>query len=55
MLLKGEEDRYLDLCLSCFSNIDEFSGEYHIVSKLDFPLLESHWTAQEELLLFEGL
>ena len=28
---------------------------YHMINKLNFPLLDKDWTAEEELLLVEGL
>lgn len=28
---------------------------YYVINKLDFPLFDVEWTADEELLLFEGL
>lgn len=44
-----------DYCCSCFANIEEFPAQYRVINKLDFPLFEQEWTADEELLLFEGL
>lgn len=29
-----------DYCPSCFSNQSEYNSEYHVINKLDFPLLE---------------
>lgn len=31
------------------------TNPYHVVNKLNFPLYEDNWTAEEELLLMEGL
>lgn len=45
----------VDYCCSCFANLDEYPNTYRVVNKLDFPLFEQDWTADEELLLFEGL
>lgn len=50
-VLGGESD----YCLSCFANLDEYPAEYHVINRLDFPLYDHDWTAEEELLLFEGL
>ena len=44
-----------DYCCSCFANIDDFPSQYRVINKLDFPLFEQEWSADEELLLFEGL
>lgn len=44
-----------DYCVSCFSNLDQFPDQYHVINKLDFPLYDYDWTAEEELLLFEAL
>ena len=44
-----------DFCASCFGNQKEFNSEYHVINKLDFPLFDHEWTAEEELLMFEGL
>ena len=44
-----------DYCCSCFANLDEFPQQYRVINKLDFPLFEQEWSADEELLLFEGL
>lgn len=44
-----------DFCPSCFANMDQLPSEYHVINKLDFPLFDHEWTADEELLLFEGL
>lgn len=44
-----------DYCPSCFANQSQFPTEYNVVNKLDFPLLDQEWTADEELMLFEGL
>jgi hypothetical protein len=48
----GEEKDY---CVSCFTNLDEYPSEYHVINKLDYPLYDNEWVAEEELLLFEGL
>ncbi len=44
-----------DYCCSCFANLDEFPHQYRVINKLDFPVFEQEWSADEELLLFEGL
>lgn len=44
-----------DFCMKCFSNLDETPPIYYAINKLDFPLLDHEWTADEELLLFEGM
>lgn len=44
-----------DYCPSCFANQSQFPTEYNVINKLDFPLLDQEWTADEELMLFEGL
>jgi transcriptional adapter 2-alpha len=48
----GEE---CDYCVSCFANLDEYPPQYHVINKLDYPLYDNEWNAEEELLLFEGL
>jgi hypothetical protein len=45
----------LDYCISCFANLDDYPRFYQAISKLDFPLFDSKWSADDELLLFEGL
>jgi len=44
-----------DYCVSCFSNLDDFPAQYNVINKLDYPLYDFDWTAEEELLLFEAL
>ena len=44
-----------DYCLGCFANLDETPDKYHVINRLNFPVFDSEWTAEEELLLFEGL
>lgn len=44
-----------DYCVGCFSALEDFPEQYHVINKLDFPLFDVEWTADEELLLFEGL
>lgn len=44
-----------DYCAACFANLDEYPETYRVINKLDFPLFEQDWTADEDLLLFEGL
>lgn len=41
-----------DYCLACFANLEEYPGHYFIINKLDFPLYDIDWNAEEELLLF---
>jgi hypothetical protein len=41
--------------VGCFSNLQDFPEEYHLINKLDYPLFDPEWTADEELMLFEGL
>jgi hypothetical protein len=36
-----------DYCVSCFTNLDEYPSEYHVINKLDFPLYDNEWTAEE--------
>ena len=31
------------------------TSDYHVVNKLNFPLFDLNWTAEEELLMLEGL
>jgi len=50
----------LDLCVTCYADQAEINDHkadhpYHIINKLKFPLYCNDWTAEEELLLFEGL
>ena len=42
----------LDYCISCFANLDDYPRTYHAINKLDFPLFDSKWSAEDELLLF---
>jgi len=49
-----------DICVNCFSEGLEFKDhkideDYHVINKLNYPLLADDWTCEEELLLFEGL
>eukprot|EP00211_Chloroparvula_japonica_P001560 CAMPEP_0119158416 /NCGR_PEP_ID=MMETSP1310-20130426/53251_1 /TAXON_ID=464262 /ORGANISM="Genus nov. species nov., Strain RCC2339" /LENGTH=604 /DNA_ID=CAMNT_0007151041 /DNA_START=124 /DNA_END=1935 /DNA_ORIENTATION=- len=49
-----------DLCLECFSvgvelNDHKNDHSYSIVDRLDFPVFRADWSAQEELLLLEGI
>ena len=44
-----------DYCCSCFANQNQFPSLYRVINKLDFPLFEADWSADQELLLFEGL
>lgn len=46
--------------MNCFAEGKEnlkhkVTNPYHVVNKLNFPLYEDTWTAEEELLLMEGL
>jgi hypothetical protein len=34
-----------DYCVSCFSNLDDFPPQYHVINKLDYPLYDQEWTA----------
>jgi len=48
------------LCVNCFAKGVELethlsSHSYHIHNKLNFPLFAPDWTAEEELLLFDGI
>lgn len=50
----------MDICANCFANGKEKDGhfknhDYYVVNKLDFPLIREDWTAEEELLLVDGL
>ncbi|KAL4486176.1 hypothetical protein ABPG72_012229 [Tetrahymena utriculariae] len=49
-----------DICMNCFADGVEFNNhkideDYHVINKLNYPLLADDWTCEEELLLFEGL
>ncbi len=49
-----------DLCGICYGKALEIKGhknthQYHVITKLDFPIFDLNWSAKEELLLFEGL
>ncbi|EGF79546.1 hypothetical protein BATDEDRAFT_12390, partial [Batrachochytrium dendrobatidis JAM81] len=49
-----------DLCVECFSCGTELKDhksdhDYRVLEMLDFPIFESSWGADEELLLVEGL
>lgn len=50
----------LDICANCFASGQEDgrhlrSHDYHIVNKLDFPLFDAEWSAEEELMLIDGV
>jgi transcriptional adapter 2-alpha len=50
----------IELCIQCFANGKESSKHkrvhrYRVFSRLDFPVLESGWTAVDELLLLEAI
>lgn len=45
----------LDYCVSCFTNLDNYPRIYQAICKVNFPLFDSKWSAEDELLLFEGL
>lgn len=50
----------LDLCVNCFSkgvSVKDHSSEhdYYVIEPLTFPIYVLEWTAQEELLLLEGI
>ncbi|CAK68971.1 unnamed protein product (macronuclear) [Paramecium tetraurelia] len=50
----------IDVCMNCFLNLHEFAQHtighsYSIINKLNFPIFVDDWTAEEELLLLEGL
>ncbi len=44
-----------DYCVGCFACLEEAPETYQIINKLSFPLFEAEWSAEEELLMFEGL
>lgn len=49
-----------DMCINCFLNGEENQkhskdNPYHVINKLTFPMFEETWSAEEELLLLEGL
>ena len=44
-----------DYCVSCFSNLETYPDTYTVINKLNFPVLDLEWTAEEELLLMEAL
>jgi transcriptional adapter 2-alpha len=46
--------------MNCFLNLQEFDSHtichsYSIINKLNFPIFVEDWTAEDELLLLEGL
>lgn len=48
------------MCVNCFvsgsvSNGFSVESNYRVINKLNFPLFQEDWTAEEELLLLEGL
>lgn len=58
--IRCAECKDFDLCLDCFSVGAEVNGhkkthDYHVMEKLDFPLLSEDWTAHQEALLLQGL
>ena len=49
-----------DMCVNCFIAGEENhkhskDNPYHVINRLTFPLYEENWTAEEELLILEGL
>ncbi|KAJ3409087.1 Transcriptional adapter ada2 [Chytriomyces hyalinus] len=57
---KGADGEPLDLCVPCFAGGVETKGhlrshDYIVKEGLDWPILESDWTAREELMLVDGL
>lgn len=52
----------LTMCLECFrttpkkgESLHQLWHPYHIMNKLDFPLFQSSWNAQEDLSLIRGI
>ena len=50
----------MEVCINCFLNLSEFNAHtpqhsYHLINKLNWPLFVEEYTAEEELLLLEGL
>lgn len=33
----------------------KWPSAYHVINKLEFPVLDENWSALEEIYLFEGL
>lgn len=57
---KSPSDSYLDLCLGCFCAGKEPAAhskfhKYQVFSNLHFALFSAKWSAEEEMLLLEGL
>ncbi len=55
-----QDCKKIEICVKCFADGYETQHhkrdhDYRVFSKLDFNLLEENWSAQDELLLFEGL
>jgi transcriptional adapter 2-alpha len=60
LIIRCAECQDFDLCISCFSGGIEIKDHkkthsYRVIDILDFPIFESDWGADEELLLVEGL
>ncbi|KRX06785.1 Homeodomain protein [Pseudocohnilembus persalinus] len=54
----------IDICVPCFADGVEIKSQktdhkpdhdYHVVNKLHFPLFQNDWTAEQELMLLDGL
>ncbi|KAJ3210470.1 Transcriptional adapter ada2 [Entophlyctis luteolus] len=60
VVCKGTDGEPIDLCVSCFAAGSEQKGhlrthDYIVKEGLDWPLFDPEWTANEELLLVDGL
>ena len=64
ILFSQPQCKGLDLCVNCFAECvtikqgdinHSCSHSYSVINKLNFPIYSHDWTAEEELLLFEGL
>lgn len=54
------EESSVFLCVRCFSSGSEKipaarTEKFHVIDNLNFPLVNSQWTAHDELLLLDGL
>ena len=60
MRIRCAECEDFDLCLDCFSVGAEVKGHrnyhaYMVKDRMTFPIFSEHWSADEELLLLEGI
>jgi len=58
--IQDAENMRTIMCITCLiegrkTDIHPVSDSYHVLNKLNFPLYEDNWSAEEEILLLEGM